>query len=109
MEDIKKNLEYLTGHHEEIYNAYQNFGKLLHERGGPLEEKVRSLIKIAISASEGYEYDLHKHIHKAVESNATLEEIEHAILLVASTAGFPKMMKALVTFRHIVEDENLEK
>ena len=31
------------------------------------------------------------------------EEIEHAILLIAPTVGFPRMMNALMIFRSTVE------
>ena len=35
---IEKNLKYSTENHGEIYDAYENFGKLVHEKGGPLDE-----------------------------------------------------------------------
>jgi hypothetical protein len=40
---ISKNLEYFIKHHGEIYDAYENFGKLIHEKGGPLDEKTRGM------------------------------------------------------------------
>jgi len=35
IESTEKNLEYLMKHHGEIYEAYANFGKLIHTKGGP--------------------------------------------------------------------------
>ncbi|GAA0181111.1 hypothetical protein SH2C18_36900 [Clostridium sediminicola] len=100
---IEKNLKYLIENHGEIYDAYEKFGKLVHEKGGPIDEKTRWLIKIALSTSSPYTHSLATHILKAFKSGCTQEEIEHAILLVAPTAGFPKMMEGLLILRQILE------
>jgi len=102
---IEKNLKYLTENHGEIYDAYENFGKLVHEEGGPLDEKTRWLIKVALSTDSQYGYALRTHIQKALKSGCTREEIEHAILLVAPTGGFPKMMEGLLILRHILDKD----
>jgi 4-carboxymuconolactone decarboxylase len=102
---IEKNLKYLTEKHGEIYDSYEKFGKLVHEKGGPLDEKTRWLIKIALSTDCQYEYALRTHILKALKAGCTKEEIEHVILLVAPTCGFPKMMQGLLILRHILEQE----
>ena len=101
---INKNLEYLTENHKEIYDAYKNFGKLVHEQGGPLDEKTRWLIKVALSTEAQYPYALRTHILKALKAGCTKEEIEHAILLVASTSGFPKTMEGLLILRDVVKE-----
>ena len=93
------NFAYFMEHHREIYEAYEKFGKKLHTEGGPLEEKQRWLIKAAVSAACGHELALKTHIQKALRAGCKSEEIEHAILLTASTAGFPTMMTALISFR----------
>jgi 4-carboxymuconolactone decarboxylase len=102
---IEKNLKYLTEHHGHIYEAYENFGRLVHEKGGPIEEKCRWLIKVALSTSSQYEFALRTHILKALKNGCTKEEIEHAILLVAPTCGFPKMMQGLLILRQILKEE----
>lgn len=100
---IEKNLKYFVDNHGEIYDAYEKFGKLIHESGGPLEEKTRWLIKVSLSTQCQNEYSLRTHILKALNSGCSKEEIEHAILLVAPTCGFPKMMKGLMVFRHVID------
>lgn len=104
---IERNLKYFINHHEEIYNAYEDYGKLIHEKGGPLDDKTRWLIKIALSTECQYEYALQTHILKALKSGCTKEEIEHAILLVAPTAGFPKTMAGLLIFRRLFEERRV--
>ena len=102
---IKKNLEYFTKNHGEIYAAYENYGKLIHEQGGPLDEKTRWLIKIALSAEGQNKYSLRTHILKALKAGCSEQEIEHAILLVAPTGGFPRMMEGLLVFRDVIGEE----
>jgi len=106
LDEIEKNLKYFITNHREIYESYENFGKLVHEKGGPLDEKTRWLIKVALSADCQNEYSLTTHIKKAFCGGCTKEEIEHALLLVAPTAGFPKMMKGLLVLRNILEQDN---
>lgn len=101
---IEKNLKYLTENHGEIYEAYEHFGKLVHEKGGPLDEKTRWLIKVALSADCQYEYALRTHILKALKSGCTKEEIEHVILLVGPTCGFPKLMKGILILRQVIDE-----
>lgn len=102
LDATEKNLKYLTEHHGEIYEAYEHFGKTVHEKGGPLDEKTRWLIKIACSVCCQYENALITHMLKAMHAGCKKEEIEHAILLTAPTCGFPKMMHAMLIFRDVL-------
>jgi alkylhydroperoxidase/carboxymuconolactone decarboxylase family protein YurZ len=102
---IEKNLNYLIEKHGEIYDAYKSYGNLVHEKGGPLDEKTRWLIKVALSTDCQNQYSLRTHILKALKSGCTKEEIEHTILLVGPTAGFPKMMNGLLIFREVFDQE----
>ncbi|MCC5909597.1 MAG: carboxymuconolactone decarboxylase family protein [Clostridiaceae bacterium] len=105
MDVIQENLQYLMERHKDVYEAYTNYGKIIHEKEGPIEEKNRWLIKISISASLGYSYALKTHIWKASKAGCTRDEIEHAILLVAPSAGFPRMMEALLILRNEFDED----
>lgn len=96
---IRENLDAMIAKHPEIYEAYERYGKAVHERGGPLDERTRWLIKLAVSASQGLAKAQLTHMAKAQAAGCTEEEIEHAILLIAPTAGFPRMMEAMERFR----------
>ena len=96
MDTIESNLKYFTEKHKEIYDAYENYGKMIHYKGGPLDEKTRWLIKVALSTASQYPYALRTHIIKAIKSGCTREEIEHTILLAAPTTGFPKPWRYLI-------------
>ncbi|MPM95034.1 hypothetical protein SDC9_142185 [bioreactor metagenome] len=103
MDVIEENLKYFTTNHEEVYKAYERYGKLVHE-SGPLDQKICWLIKIALSTASQYPFALRTHILKALKSGCSKEEIEHAIMLVAPTAGFPKTMEGILILRKVMEE-----
>lgn len=104
MEDrIQKNLESFIRKHGEIYEAYEAYGRSIHEGGGPLDERTRWLIKVAISTTAQHEFALRTHIRKAKAAGCTYDEIEHALLLVAPSVGFPKTMQALIVLNEEIE------
>ena len=98
MDTREGNREYLKHGHPAIWAAYEAFGKAVHE-GGPLSERERALVKVAVAAASQYDYALRSHLERAVEAGCTRAELEHAILLTATTAGFPRMMAALMILR----------
>ena len=102
-EKRRENLKYLKEKHPDIYKSYEDFGSSIHETGGPLDEKTRWLIKIGISAASSYDFALQTHMEKAMKAGCTSEEIEHTLLLTAPSAGFPRMMSALMIFRETID------
>ena len=94
MEDIHEIFTKFKNEFPEIYANHEALGKEIHEKAGPLEEKSRWLIKIAISAACNHKRALATHIRKARVAGVTDEEIKHALLLLIPTAGFPLFMKA---------------
>jgi 4-carboxymuconolactone decarboxylase len=58
-------------------------------RDGPLDDKTRRLVKLAVSLGAMNEGAVHSATRKAVAAGATREEIEQVIALTASTLGFP--------------------
>jgi 4-carboxymuconolactone decarboxylase len=99
IEDIHEPFTAFKKEFHEICARHESLGKEIHENGGPLEDKIRWLIKIAISGACNHERALETHIQKAREAGATDEEIKHALLLLIPTAGFPTFMAAYATFR----------
>lgn len=85
--------------HPEVYASHERLGKEIHEKAGPLPEKTRWLIKIAISAASRHLSALETHILKAKEAGVTDEEIQHTLLLLMQTTGFPTLMEAYTVFK----------
>ncbi len=78
----------------EVFARHEALGKEIHEKAGPLPEKTRWLIKIAISAACNHKRALATHINRAQNAGLSDAEIMHVLLLLIPTAGFPAFMKA---------------
>ena len=84
-----------------VYKGHEALGKMIHEQSGPLPEKTRWLIKIAVSGASGHPLSLETHILKGKESGLTDDEIKHALLLLIQTAGFPTFMEAYSVYKRM--------
>ena len=101
MDDIHKIFTRFKEEFPEIHAKHEALGKSVHEKGGPLTEKSRWLIKIAISAACNYKRALETHIRKAKAAGVAEDEIKHALLLLIPTAGFPAFMKSYTVLKRI--------
>jgi len=86
----------------EIAKAYEELGTAVH-KAGPLNEKSRALIKLAISTGAGLEGAVHSHTRKAIEAGCTSEEIKQTVMLALPTIGFPATMAAMSWVEDIIE------
>jgi 4-carboxymuconolactone decarboxylase len=83
----------------QILAKNEELGQLIHEHGGPLDDKTRWLIKLGISAASRHQTGVATHVARARAAGATDEEITHALLLVIPTCGFPTFMEAYNEFK----------
>lgn len=86
----------------DVASAYESMGDAVH-KAGPLDEKTRALIKLAISTGARLEGAVHSHTRKAVKAGATKEEMHQVALLALPTIGLPSMMAALSWIDDIIE------
>lgn len=84
----------------EVGAQYEKLGEAVHNQG-PLNDRERALVKLAISGSHLFHSALKSHIRKAVSAGINREEIEHVALLLLPTIGFPTMMAML----GVIEDQ----
>ena len=98
MKDIHTALKKMKKEFPEIYKAHEALGKVIHEQSGPLPEKTRWLMKVAISGASRHQIALETHINKAKEAGASEEELLHTLLLLIPTTGFPTFMEAYTVF-----------
>lgn len=78
----------------QVAESYEALGSGVHGHG-PLGDRERALLKLAISGSAGLESAFKVHVRKARKLGITREEMEHTALLLLPTRGFPMMMKAM--------------
>jgi 4-carboxymuconolactone decarboxylase len=62
---------------------------------GPLDEKTGHLIQLGAAAAIHSIGSVRSHAARALAAGATLEEIQHAIIVLTSTIGFPTVAAAL--------------
>ena len=101
MDDLHEIFTVFKKDFPEIYQGHEALGKRIHEEGGPLPDKVRWLVKVAVSGATGHVLALETHIAKAKKAGATDEEIKHALLLIIQTVGFPGFMEAYSTYKRM--------
>ncbi len=87
-----------------VANAYEQLGDAVHA-AGPLDEKTRALIKLAISTGARLEGAVHSHTRKALKAGATPDELRHVVMLSLPTIGLPSMMAALSWVDDILEGD----
>jgi 4-carboxymuconolactone decarboxylase len=75
-----------------VFQAYDALGAATAE-AGPLTDKTRALVKLAIAVGGQMEGAVHSHTRRALEAGCSAEEIYHVVLLGTTTLGFPTMMK----------------
>ena len=99
MKDIHKIFTTFKKEFPRVYSDHEALGREIHENSGPLPEKIRWLIKVAVSGASQHTIALETHIMKARNAGVTDDEIKHALLLLIQTAGFPTFMEAYSVFK----------
>ena len=77
-----------------IMRAYESLGEAT-QQAGPLDAKMRCLVKLAIATGALREGAVHSHARRALQAGCKPDEIRHVVLLATTTLGFPSMMAAL--------------
>jgi len=87
-----------------VADAYDRLGTAVHE-AGPLDEKTRALVKLAISTGARLEGAVHAHVRKALAVGIRPEELKQVVLLSLPTIGLPSMMAAMSWVEDILEEK----
>jgi len=91
---LPKRFERFQEDYPDIAKAYEQLGSSVHS-AGPLDEKSRALIKLAISVGARLEGAVHSHTRKSTELGISNEEIRQTVLLALPTLGLPATMAAM--------------
>lgn len=102
---IPKRFKKFTQDYPEVAAAYESLGDAVH-KAGPLDERTRALIKLAISTGARLEGAVHSHTRKALEAGCSPEELRQVALLSLPTIGLPSMMAALSWIDDIIEEKS---
>jgi 4-carboxymuconolactone decarboxylase len=102
MSDVPKRYTWFHETYPEVAENYEKLGDSVH-KAGPLDDKTRALIKVAISTGAKLEGAVHSHTRKALKAGCTAEEIRHAVLLALPSLGLPSTMAALSWIDDVLE------
>ena len=86
--------QYLIKTFPEVMAAVEQVGSTVRQ-AGPLDRKTTELIQLAVAAASQSTGAVHSHAKRALAAGATRQELEHALLVLISTIGFPKVAAAL--------------
>lgn len=80
--------------HPQVWERFTALAEACHE-AGPLEEKTRRLVKLALAIAADSEGGTHSAVRHCTEAGITLPEMEHVVMLSITTLGFPAAGRAL--------------
>ncbi|MGK9368519.1 carboxymuconolactone decarboxylase family protein [Melioribacter sp. Ez-97] len=108
MGKLPKRFERFLKEYPQVAVAYEKLGGAVHE-AGPLDEKTRILIKLALSAGAMMEGAVHAQVRKAVKAKIKNEEIRQVALLAIPTIGFPASMAVMSWIDDILDKKKGKK
>lgn len=95
---LPKNITTFQKRHPTVWRAFAQLADRCHE-AGPLDEKTRRLVKVALAIGAGLEGASHSAVRHALAAGVKPDEIRHVALLGITTLGFPASMRALTWIR----------
>ncbi|HET7854740.1 MAG TPA: carboxymuconolactone decarboxylase family protein [Candidatus Methylomirabilis sp.] len=93
MANLPKPFEQFRRANPAVARAYEALGEAC-AKTGPLDAKVRELVKLGMAIGGRLEGAVHSHARRALEAGATPSEIRHVVALAAPTVGFPTAVAA---------------
>ena len=88
----------------EIWEAFANLGSLCHDKGGPLDEKTRRLVKLGISIGAQHEGAVHSAARTARAAGVSKEEAMQVAILAVTSIGWPPACAAMTWIEDIHEE-----
>ncbi|HXG35185.1 MAG TPA: carboxymuconolactone decarboxylase family protein [Bryobacteraceae bacterium] len=85
-----------------VWEAFDRLGTECHE-AGPLDEKTRRLLKLALALAHRHEGAVHSAVRNALASGVSADEMRHAALLAVTTIGWPAAFAALTWIEEALE------
>src|SRR5438876_4347909 len=92
--ELPKPIEEIRRLYPTVWKAFNELGERCHD-AGPLDEKSRRLVKLALSIGAGLEGATHSAVRNARKAGITLGEIDHVAVLAISTLGLPAATRAM--------------
>lgn len=83
----------IADRHPDVWSAYSALGEAVAE-SGPLDERERRLVKLALAIGAASEGAVHSHVRRARDEGIESAALEQVALLAIPTLGFPRAAAA---------------
>jgi AhpD family alkylhydroperoxidase len=93
MSKLPQTFQKFTRDYPKVHEAYEALARAAHQ-SGPLDDRTRQLVKLAISVGARMEGAVRSHTFQAREAGVTEAEIDHVVVLAVTTIGLPSMAAA---------------
>ncbi len=103
-EDLPSGAKLVAERYPEAWSAYARLGEVV-ALAGPLDDRTRRLVKLALAIGREAEGAVHSHVRRAVASKIPPDELRHVALLGIPMLGLPGAVKALSWIDDILEAE----
>lgn len=77
----------------EVWQAFSALASTCHS-AGPLDDRTRRLVKLALAVGAGLEGGTHSAVRHAADAGISKDELLHIAVLAITTIGFPASMRA---------------
>jgi len=98
MDELPQPFQDFTKHFPEVAKGYEALAAAAHN-GGPLDERTRRLVKLAIAVGGRLEGAVRAHARQARASGVSDAELDHVVLLALTTVGLPSTVAARTWIR----------
>lgn len=88
--------------HAAVWRAYERLAAACSE-AGPLDDRTRRLVKLALAIGAASEGGVHSHVRRALAEGVSVAELMHVALLAIPTLGFPRAVAALTWIEDITK------
>ena len=93
----------LKQRHPEFLAAVEALGEAVRA-SGPLDARTVHLVQLAAAAAIRSEGAVHSHVRRALDAGATAAEVQHVLISLTSTIGFPNVTAALSWSQDLLKD-----
>ena len=91
----------------DVWTAFTRLGDRCHS-AGPLDERSRRLVKVALAIGAGLEGGTHSAVRNALAVGIAPDEIRHVVVLAATTLGLPATVRGWTWVNDVIEGRDAE-
>ena len=86
----------------DLWRAFQALGEAVSD-AGPLSERERRLVNLALAIGADSEGATHSHARRALADGLKGEDLDHVAFLAVTTLGWPRAIRGLTWVRDVTK------